>query len=80
MRDSLRGTFVKLTYGTGSQLLRKMALAIPDAIVHHRALSAFTDGMRLEHGDIIDEWESQVLAWEADSTKPCPYDLLDESE
>jgi hypothetical protein len=69
-----------LIYGTGDQLLRKLTLAIPDAIVHHRALSAFTDGLRLEHGDIVSEWERQVLEWEADNTKACPYDLLEESE
>lgn len=48
--------------------------------MHHRALSAFTDGMRLEHGNIVDEWEKQVLEWEADNTKPCPYELSEESK
>ena len=71
---------MKLICGAGDQLLRKLTLAIPEAIVHHRALSAFTDGMRLEHGNIVDEWEKQVLEWEADNTKPCPYELSEESK
>jgi hypothetical protein len=71
---------MELMYITGDHLLRKLTLAIPEAIVHHRALSAFTDGMRLDHGDIVDEWEKEVLLWEADNTQPCPYDLSEESE
>jgi hypothetical protein len=63
----------------GAQLLRKLTLAIPEAIVHHRALQAFTEGLRLQHGDVVDVWEEQVLAWEENQTNFCPYDLPEES-
>ena len=47
--------------------------------MHHRALSAFSEGIRLQHGDIIGKWEQQVLDWEMDNNKFCPYNLPDES-
>ena len=69
----------KCSRRAGNQLLRKLTLAIPEAVVHHPALTAFSDGIRLEHGDIIGRWEQQVLDWEMDNTRFCPYDLPDES-
>jgi Kyakuja-Dileera-Zisupton transposase len=70
-----------LAYATisGDQLLRKLTVAVPEAVVHHRALCAFSEGLREEHGDVVGEWEQQVLAWEADNTRFCPYDLPEES-
>jgi len=60
-------------------LLRKMSLAIPEAVIHHRALSAFTESLRAEHADHLVEWEIQVRKWEADHSLPCPYEIPDES-
>jgi hypothetical protein len=64
----------------GDQLLRKLTLAMPEAILHHRAFCAFTEGLREEHGDELIEWERQVQEWESDNSRPCPYDLPEESE
>ena len=64
----------------GDQLLRKLTLAMPEAILHHRAFCAFTEGLREEHGDELIEWERQVQEWESDNSQPCPYDLPEESE
>jgi hypothetical protein len=55
-------------------------LAIPEAVLHFRAYRAFTDGLREEHGDQLIEWERQVQEWETDNSRPCPYDLPEESE
>lgn len=53
-------------------------MAIPQAVIHDRAFCAFTESMRLEHRDAVKEWETQVLEWEADPSKFCPYDLPEE--
>ena len=62
-----------------SALLRKLLLAIPEAIIHHRAFTAFTESLQVEHGEQLAEWEAQVLGWEADRTLPCPYEVPEES-
>jgi hypothetical protein len=64
----------------GDHLLRKLTLAIPEAVTHHRALCAFSDGIRLEHGGIVDQWEQDVVEWEMDHSNFCPYELQEESE
>ncbi|KAJ7635975.1 hypothetical protein DFH06DRAFT_1139060 [Mycena polygramma] len=64
----------------GNSLLRKMVLAIPQAMIHSRAFHAFTDGLREGHEDELQEWEKTVRAWEA-HPKPeeldNPYDYPD---
>jgi hypothetical protein len=62
-----------------STLLRKLLLAIPEAIIHHRAFTAFTESLQIEHGEQLLNWEAQVLNWEADRSLPCPYDIPEES-
>lgn len=59
-----------LIFGLGSSLFRKLSVALPDCIIHHRAFNAFTQGLKAEHNDI---WEKMVLEWEGDQLKPCPY-------
>lgn len=61
-------------------LLRKMSLALPQAVVHHRAWLAFTHSLRTTHSAQLVEWERQVTEWEIDHGKPCPYTLPYESE
>jgi len=63
-----------------SSLLRKMSLALPQAVIHHRALSAFTESLQVEHAEQVTEWEIQVRQWELDHALPCPYDLPQQSE
>ena len=63
-----------------STLLRKMSLALSQAVIHHRALSAFTESLQAEHAGQMAEWETQVQKWELDHTLPCPYDPLEQSK
>jgi hypothetical protein len=67
--------FKDCSWFTGNSLLKKLSLAIPAAVIHHRAYVAFTDGIRSEHPGIIDQWETLVTDWESDPTRPCPYEL-----
>lgn len=64
---------------TASTLLRKLSLAIPEAIIHHRAFTAFTESLQAEHAKQLIKWEAQVQSWEADRTLPCPYEIPEES-
>lgn len=71
---------LKLTSSdVAATLLRKMSIAIPQAVIHHRALSAFTETLQIEHADHVVEWELQVQSWELDHSLPCPYNLPDQS-
>ncbi|KAF4580325.1 hypothetical protein EYR38_003220, partial [Pleurotus pulmonarius] len=63
------------TVNLKNALLEKMTLAIPQALVHHQAFTAFTSGLREHHSADLLEWEKQVQAWELDQANPCPFDL-----
>jgi hypothetical protein len=63
-----------------STLLRKLLLAIPEAIIHHRAFTAFTESLQAENAKELIKWEEQVRSWEADHTLPCPYEIPEESK
>lgn len=57
-----------------------MVGAIPWAIIHHRAFTAFTKGLRVNHSNLVSQWEEQVSVWELnphDASIPCPFDLPD---
>ncbi|KAJ7191702.1 hypothetical protein GGX14DRAFT_537830 [Mycena pura] len=71
----------KKTVNLGNSLLRKMALAIPQAQLHSRAFHAFTDGLKEqpEHQAELTKWERLVAEWEQDHDKPCPYEYPEES-
>jgi hypothetical protein len=53
-----------------NSLLRKLILAIPQAMVHNRAFGAFTDSLRDGHEHELREWEKIVWAWEDENEKP----------
>lgn len=59
---------------TGNSLLRKMVIAIPQAMLHSRAFHAFTEGLREGHAEELQEWEQMVRTWETNDKAPCPYD------
>ncbi|KAF8176874.1 hypothetical protein K438DRAFT_1588036 [Mycena galopus ATCC 62051] len=71
----------KKTVDFGNSLLRKMVLAIPQAMVHSRAFHAFTEGLREGHQEELMAWEKIVRAWEADDEHQNdladPYDYVD---
>ncbi|KAJ7211675.1 hypothetical protein GGX14DRAFT_564905 [Mycena pura] len=68
------------TVGLGNSLLRKMALAIPKALLHNRAFRAFTEGLREGHEDELVQWDKDIIAWEVDHSKPCPYDYPEDED
>jgi len=57
-----------------------MTTAIPQAVIHHRALSYFTESLRQEDAARVDKWEAQVIKWEDNYKEYCPYDLPDISK
>lgn len=59
-------------------MLRKMALAIPQAILHRRAFHAFTEGLRSEHAEQLVDWEKMVREWTVDHTKANPYEVAED--
>ncbi|KAF8215194.1 hypothetical protein K438DRAFT_1561909 [Mycena galopus ATCC 62051] len=66
----------KKTVDFGNSLLRKMVLAMPQAVIHSRAFHAFTEGLREGHEDELVKWERMVRAWEADDEAENPYDYV----
>ena len=64
-----------------STLLQKMTLAIREAVIHHRALVAFTESLQAENDKLVGEWESNVCRWELDPINvQSPYDIPEESK
>lgn len=61
-------------------MLRKMALAIPQAILHRRAFSALTEGLREEHANQLVDWERMVREWTVDHSQPNPYEIPEDSK
>lgn len=59
-------------------MLQKLTLAIPEAILHHRAHLAFTETLKSEDNSRVDEWQVQIEAWEQTHDGKCPYDLPDD--
>ncbi|KAJ7149097.1 hypothetical protein C8R46DRAFT_1009634 [Mycena filopes] len=59
-----------------NSLLRKMVLAIPQAMIHSRAFQAFTEGLRAEHEGELHEWNILIQEWERDPLEAGtnPYD------
>ena len=57
-----------------------MSLALPQAVIHHRALSAFTESLQVELAGQVAQWETQVQRWELNHALPCPYDVPEQSK
>lgn len=57
-----------------------MSLALPQAVIHHQALSAFIESLQSEHAEYVAEWETQVQGWELNHALPCLYDLPEPSK
>ena len=56
-----------------------MSLALPQAVVHHWAFSAFMESLQAEHAGHMADWESQVRKWELNHTLPCPFNFPEQS-
>jgi hypothetical protein len=58
-----------------------MTLAIREAVIHHRALVAFTESLQADNDKLVMEWEDMVLRWELDPLNvQCPYEIPEESK
>jgi hypothetical protein len=58
-----------------------MLLALREAVIHHRALLAFTESLQVENDALVRSWEDEVVRWELDPLNaPCPYELPEESK
>lgn len=51
-----------------------MLAAIPAYHEHHEAFVAFDHSLRKFRVEQVEEWEEELLSWEADRSKPCPYE------
>ena len=64
-----------------SALLQKMTLAIREAVIHHRALVAFTESLQAENASLVSTWEDSVRRWEVDPLNvTSPYNIPEESK
>ena len=64
-----------------SALLQKMTMAIREAVIHHRALVAFTETLQAENDTLVGMWEKDVRLWELDPLYvSCPYEIPEESK
>lgn len=64
-----------------SALLQKMTMAIREAVIHHRALVAFTETLQAENDTLVGMWEKDVRLWELDPLNvSCPYEIPEESK
>ncbi len=53
-----------------------MVLAIKEARVHHEDFIKFNDGVESYCGPVtVTSWLDSVHAWEADHSKPSPYEV-----
>ena len=58
-----------------------MTMALREAVIHHRALLAFTESLQGENSNLVERWENDVCLWEVDPLNvSCPYDIPDESK
>ncbi|KAJ7825807.1 hypothetical protein B0H14DRAFT_3088537 [Mycena olivaceomarginata] len=68
----------KKTVDLGNSLLRKMVLALPQAMIHSRAFHSFTTGLREGHEEDLGKWEMMVRDWEMDNEdSENPYDYAE---
>jgi hypothetical protein len=65
---------------TGDQLYEKLARAIHDSDIFYQAYRIFTDALAKEWPEDLRCWIREVDAWEADPSKPCPYNVPRTSE
>lgn len=57
-----------------------MTLALREAVIHNRALIAFTETLQSENEMLVRVWENEVRLWEQDPLNvACPYNIPDES-
>ncbi|KAI6009436.1 hypothetical protein F5J12DRAFT_905029 [Pisolithus orientalis] len=69
----------KKLIGLGASLLRKVKEAIPECNDHQRDFEELTWSLKLKFPEQLTLWKQQVEDWEADSTKPNPFEVKNDS-
>ncbi|KAF9019901.1 hypothetical protein BDZ89DRAFT_1093800 [Hymenopellis radicata] len=63
------------TQAFGRIFLRKLAEAIKKAHIHAREFTEFDAGLaHLLGKPVLNEWLTEIVAWEEDHDQPCPYE------
>ncbi|KAI5992012.1 hypothetical protein F5J12DRAFT_907442 [Pisolithus orientalis] len=65
----------KKLIGLGTSLLRKVKEAIPEHNDHQHDFEELTQSLKLKFPEQLALWKQQVEDWEADSTKPNPFEV-----
>lgn len=55
-------------------MLRKMKEALPERVNQQTALNDLAEGLKEDYGGILDQWRTQVEAWEDDPLQPNPFE------
>ncbi|KAI6156579.1 hypothetical protein BKA82DRAFT_4325506 [Pisolithus tinctorius] len=65
----------KKLIGLGASLLRKVKEAVPEHNDHQRDFEELTQSLKLKFPEQLALWKQQIEDWEADSTKPNPFEV-----
>jgi hypothetical protein len=55
-------------------MLRKMKEALPERTNQQIALNDLEEGLKEDYGGVLDQWWTQVEAWEDDPCQPNPFE------
>ncbi|KAG2138229.1 hypothetical protein BD769DRAFT_1626642 [Suillus cothurnatus] len=64
----------KKVVGLGTIMLRKMKEALPERTNQQIALNDLEEGLKEDYGGVLDQWQTQVEAWEDDPRQPNPFE------
>ncbi|KAG1787040.1 hypothetical protein EV424DRAFT_1476780 [Suillus variegatus] len=64
----------KKVVGLSTIMLRKMKEALPERANQQTALNDLAEGLKEDYGGILDQWRTQVEAWEDDPLQPNPFE------
>ncbi|KAG1897298.1 uncharacterized protein F5891DRAFT_1129937 [Suillus fuscotomentosus] len=63
----------KKVVGLGNTMQRKLKEAVPQCADHQAALNDLEEGLKEEYGEVLEQWRSQVEAWENDQSQLNPF-------
>ncbi|KAK7023428.1 hypothetical protein VNI00_016734, partial [Paramarasmius palmivorus] len=63
------------TLDLAHSLLKKLVKGISNLVVYSRAFTTFTEALKHQHGQNLQQWEKQVVEWEQGHSKNCPYEM-----
>ncbi|KAG1749250.1 hypothetical protein EDB19DRAFT_1825495 [Suillus lakei] len=64
----------KKVVGLGNTMQRKLKEAVPQCADHQAALNDLEEGLKEEYGEVLEQWRSQVEAWENDQSQLNPFE------